>query len=82
MSKATKKKLDDAAKKVMREVRQHMKIDGWDLNYTILVHEVFSAAFGYNLEQHLLPRILDKRSGLKLKFKEGEILVSKKGSRK
>ena len=77
--KLLKSKLDKASKKVMQNVNKHFKAKrgkgGWPLNYSFLVHDVFYEAFGYNLENHLLYKLLKKYN---LESCDGELMVVKK----
>lgn len=73
-------KLEAAAKKVMRDINRHFKTDGWNLDLGSQIDEVFSKAFGYNLEEHLIPKLLKKYD---LRSVDGRLVISlKKGRRK
>lgn len=72
-------KLEAAAKKVMRSINHHFKTDGWDLDYSFQVAEVFYEAFGYNLEEHLLPKLLKT---YELRSIDGRFIIApRKGKR-
>lgn len=61
MVKVQFKNLQKAAKKVARQMRDHMKKDGWDLSYSFYVNEVFYQAFGHHLENYLLDALRRQR---------------------
>lgn len=76
------KNLKEAAKKVAKSTKQHFKKDGWDLDYSELVADVFYTAFGHHLENYLLEEICKFRKPLALGMKDGVVVLTKKRPKK
>lgn len=73
------KKLEKASQEVMKEINHHFKIDGWDLDFSVQLEQIFYHAFGHNLEIYLLPKVMKKYD---LIVKDGRLHISKKKRKK
>jgi hypothetical protein len=72
------KALEKAAKRVAKQIKQHMKKDGWDLDYSFQVTDVFYEAYGHHLETYLLTELRKFRTPLALTAKAGtEVVITK-----
>jgi hypothetical protein len=70
--------LEKAAKRVAKIIKQHMKKDGWDLDYSAQVTEVFYEAFGHHLENYLITELCKWRQPLALGMKGNKVVLTKK----
>ncbi len=77
--KSMKFKLDASAQKILKEVHTHFaaKDGGYPLDLSILIDEVFYEAFGYHVEDHLLPGLF-KRYNLQWNMARRVLFVVKK----
>lgn len=87
------KGLVKSARARAKEIKHHFNKDGWDLDYGMLVTDVFEQAYGHQLENYLLKELrkvlpaftlvgIDKGLRLRVNKKKGKNNESKKHARK
>lgn len=65
--------LRKAARKVMKQINEHMKKDGWPLDYDMHKSDIFFEAYGHHLENYLLWALANNKK------QELQIVTSAKG---
>lgn len=80
--KPRKKKYIKAARKIAKLTLEHFKKDGWDLNYNVLLADVFYEANKEHLETYFLNEL--RNSGLVIKMGKGihGVVIGKKDDNK
>jgi hypothetical protein len=77
------KKFTQAAKKAVKEIDNHFKKDGWDLDLSFQIEEVFYLAFGEHLSDYLLKELFSNpKKGYYISTKDRFGLVIRKKIRK
>ncbi len=64
------KLLRNAAKKSAKEIKKHFKEDGWDLDYSLLVTDIFYIAFSHNLENYLWSELIRQKVSVTLDYSD------------
>ena len=71
--------LEEATKRVVKTIDKHFKKDGWDLDFSHLVEEVFYEAYGEYLSDILFEQIKNKKQyHLIVSNKDMKLMLSKK----
>lgn len=70
------KQLRKAAKAIAKELKHHFDTDGWDVNYSIVVQDVFERAYGHHLENYILKELSVKLKKFSLvTAKDGDLVI-------
>lgn len=70
------KKLELAAKKVVKDLRKHFKEDKWALDYGLILEDIFYTAYGAHLEEYMM-NAMREQDGFNLLIKDDKLLIVK-----
>jgi len=80
MFKTKNKKLENAAKEIVKEIGEHFQKEGkkaWPLGASYYITEIFSRAFGHHLENYLFRELFKSKKYTLKSGKNGGLVIDR-----